>query len=95
MGRFQAVRLRQAAVPLSCIDFNRRLITYPNEVVKGRRGYSQAIDPEFLPILRQAVAHRQQLGKATLCDIPGDEDKPPSVQIRRFLDYTSCSERCA
>jgi hypothetical protein len=86
MGRFQAVRLRQSAVPLSCVDFNRRLITYPNEVVKGRKGYSQPIDPEFFPVLQELVAHRQKLGKPTLCDIPDDREDPPSVQIRQFLD---------
>jgi integrase len=86
MGRFQAVRLRQSAVPLSCVDFSRRLITYPNEVVKGRKGYGQPIDPEFFSVLQELVAHRQKLGKSTLCDIPGDREDPPSVQIRQFLD---------
>jgi hypothetical protein len=86
MGRFQAVRLRQSSVPLACIDFNRRLISYPNDTVKGRKGYSQPIDPEFFPVLQEIVAHRQKLGKATLCDIPGEKEDPPSVQIRQFLD---------
>jgi hypothetical protein len=86
MGRYQAVRLRQSAVPLACIAFDRRLITYPNEVVKGRKGFSQPIDPEFFPVLQQIVAHRQRLGKSTLCDIPGDDKAPASVQIREFLD---------
>jgi hypothetical protein len=86
MGRYQAVRLRQSAVPLSGIDFNRRLITYPDEVVKGRRGFSHPIDPDFFPILQELVAHRQAMGKSTLCDIPSEKEDPPSVQIRQFLD---------
>jgi hypothetical protein len=82
MGLHQAARLRQAAIPLSRIDFHRRIIDYPSHAVKGGKGYSQPIDPAFFPILQELVAYRQSMGKSTLCDIP----ILPSVEWRRFLD---------
>jgi site-specific recombinase XerD len=88
MGYHQAVRLRQAGIPLSCVDFKRRLINYPSASVKGGKGYSQPISPVFIETLKDIVRHRQKLGKSTLCDIP-DHTKgqvPASVQWREFLD---------
>jgi hypothetical protein len=82
MGLHQAARLRQAEIPLSRIDFKRRIIDYPSDKVKGGKGYSQPIDPSFYPILQELVAYRQSIGKSTLCDIP----VLPSVEWRRFLD---------
>jgi integrase len=82
MGLYQAVRLRQAQIPLSRIDFRRRIIDYPSDKVKGGKGYSQPIDPKFYPILQELVAHRQALGESHLCEIP----ILPSVEWRRFLD---------
>jgi len=36
MGLYQAVRIRQAQVPLGCIDLQRRIIHYPGEI-QGKR----------------------------------------------------------
>ena len=82
MGLHQAVRLRQAQIPLSRIDFERRIIDYPSDAVKGGKGYSQPITPDFFPILQELVAHRQSIGQSMLCEIP----VLPSVEWRRFLD---------
>jgi integrase len=82
MGLYQAVRLRQSEIPLSRIDFRRRIIDYPSDKVKGGKGYSQPIDPAFYPMLQELVAHRQSIGKSMLCEIP----ILPSVEWRRFLD---------
>lgn len=82
MGLHQALRLRQAEIPLSCIDFQRRLISYPGIKVKGGKAHSQPIDPDFYPILQELVEHRRALGKAMLCEIP----VLASVEWRRFLD---------
>jgi hypothetical protein len=82
MGLYQALRLRQSQSPLSCIDFRRRIITYPANKVKGGKAYSQPIDPGFFPILQELVAHRQALGSPLLCEIP----LLASVEWRRFLD---------
>jgi len=82
MGLYQAARLRQSEIPLSRIDFRRRIIDYPSDRVKGGKGYSQPIDSDFYPILQELVAHRQSLGKSLLCEIP----VLPSVEWRRFLD---------
>jgi hypothetical protein len=82
MGLYQAARLRQAQIPISRIDFQRRIIDYPSDTVKGGKGYAQGIDPDFGPILQDLVAHRQSMGKSMLCEIP----ILPSVEWRRFLD---------
>jgi integrase len=91
MGLYQAIRLRQCAIELRDIDLRRQLFNYPDYLVKkdgtGRgRGYSQPIDPDFLPLLRAIVNTRRTEGATTLCDIPGDNAIPPSVQWRKFLD---------
>jgi integrase len=83
-GRYQAIRIGQCCVPLVGVDLRRHIIKYPDSIVKGGKGYSQPIDPEFYPILCELVEHRQQLGKSTLCDFP--EDPPKSVCVRIFLD---------
>jgi integrase len=82
MGLYQAVRLRQSQVPLTCIDFKRRIINYPAAIVKGAKPYSQPIDPAFFPILQELVTHRQSLGSPVLCEVP----VLGSVEWRRFLD---------
>jgi hypothetical protein len=40
------------------------------------------IDPDFLPILAEIVAHRRHLNATTLATLP----VLPSVEIRKFLD---------
>jgi len=82
LGRYQAIRLNQCQVPLVDVDLRRRIIHYPDWLVKGGKGYSQPIDPEFYPILCDMVEHRRKLGKSTLCELP----LCSSVLIRRFLD---------
>jgi integrase len=83
MGYHQAARLRQSQIPISRIDFKRRIIDYPSEKVKDGKGYSQPISPAFYPILQELVAHRQSLGKSMLCDLPAFGE---SIEWRRFLD---------
>jgi integrase len=82
MGRWQAVRLRQSAVPLSAIDFQRRVIVYPDSIVKGGHGYAQPIDPQFYERLLEIANHRASIGAATLCDIP----ELAGVAWRELLD---------
>jgi hypothetical protein len=82
MGKYQAVRIAQAAVPLDAIDLRRRVIRYPGSLMKGGRSYDQAIDPDFIPILTEIVTHRRESGCLTLCDFP----RLPSLLMRRFLD---------
>jgi hypothetical protein len=90
MGLFQASRLRQCAVDLRNIDLLRSLINYSNEGVKGGKGFSQPIDPDFAPILKAIVAQRRNSGKTTLCDIP----PMPSIAWRKFLDSFGFSHLC-
>ena len=94
MGYFQAARLRQCAVPLSGIDFDRRLITYPSIIVKGGKAFSHPIDSDFLSTLAELVDHRRNQGKSTLCDIPGENKEPVSVQIRKFLNSLGLQHLC-
>jgi hypothetical protein len=82
MGKYQAVRLAQSAVPLDSIDLQRKVIRYPGSLMKGGRSYDQAIDPNFIPLLSEIVTHRRKAGCLTLCDLP----KLPSLLMRRFLD---------
>jgi integrase len=91
MGLYQAVRLQQAQIPLSCIDFRRRIIAYPSDKVKGKKGYSQPIDPVFFPILQELVAHRQAIGSPLLCEIP---KFGPSIDWRNFLDEFGLKHLC-
>ena len=90
MGLYQAVRLRQSQVPISKIDFRRRIIDYPSNLVKGAKGYSQAIDPAFYPILQQLVDHRKSIGSPLLCEVP----TLASVEWRRFLDGLGLPHLC-
>jgi hypothetical protein len=90
MGLYQAVRLRQAQIPLSHIDFARRIIDYPAGTVKGGKGYSQPIDPTFYPVLQDLVAHRKAIGSAMLCEIP----LLASIEWRRFLDEFGLKHLC-
>jgi hypothetical protein len=90
MGLYQAVRLRQARTPLSCIDFRRRIIAYPADKVKGGKAYSQPIDPGFFPILQELVAYRQAIGSPLLCEIP----LLASIEWRQFLDELGLKHLC-
>jgi site-specific recombinase XerD len=95
MGLNQAVRLRQSAVPLSAIDFTRKLINYPDVIVKGAKGYSQPISPAFIETLRDIVEHRQKLKRSTLADIPdGITARPASIQWRTLLDALGLPHLC-
>jgi hypothetical protein len=51
LGRYQAVRLMQARVTLACIDLAGGNTTYPPNIVKGGKGYSQRLDPKVIPAL--------------------------------------------
>ena len=50
--------------------------------MKKGRPHSQPIDPKFLPVLTEIVAHRRKLTKATLADLP----LLRGVEMREFLD---------
>jgi hypothetical protein len=86
LGRYQAARIMQARVPLSCIDLGGKSIHWPASVVKGGqrsgKGYSQHIDKRLLPELREIVRLRREAGEATLCTIPA----LGSLHWRKFLD---------
>jgi len=82
LGRFQAARLRQCAVPLHCIDLDRKVVTYPDEIVKGRKGFTQALDDRVLPALREIIEHRRAIGSTVLCEFP----QFPSLDWREYLD---------
>jgi hypothetical protein len=82
MGKWQAVRLRQSVVPLAGIDFRRRVIVYPDSIVKGSKGYAQPIAPQFFDKLLEIANHRASIGASTLCDVP----EIPSVIWRELLD---------
>jgi integrase len=58
------------------------VINYPGNVMKKGRPHTQPIDPKFLPILTEIVAHRRKLNKLTLADLP----LMRGVEMRRFLD---------
>jgi hypothetical protein len=87
MGRYQAVRIGQCCVPLSGIDLDRRIINFPRDIVKGGKGYSQPIDPEFYPILADIVKHRRKLSKAALCDFPPMHRLCVSIFIDALTHY--------
>jgi integrase len=82
LGYYQAARIGQSPLPISCIDLERKIIHWPDQLVKGGRGFDQSIDPRFLPILKELIEHRTQQGKTTLCDMTGFA----SLGWRRFLD---------
>src|SRR6266446_1627311 len=69
-GLYQSARLRQAALPLHCIELERARIHYPANIVKKMKAFSQPIDRRFLPVLTEIVAQRKNLSKNLLCDIP-------------------------
>lgn len=85
MGLYQGVRLRQSAVPIRCIDLARGVISYPANIVKGRKGFTQPIDPVFAPILRLIIEHRRSIGEQAICTMP----ELPSLEWRQFLDTLS------
>ncbi len=81
-GLYQACRLRQCQLPLTAIRLDLDVIQYPPQLVKGRKGYSQPIDPRFRPILEQLVEEAKRAGEKTICTIPWDA----SIRLRRALD---------
>jgi integrase len=88
LGLHQAARLRMCAIPLSVIDFDKRIINYPGTVMKGGKSFSQPIAPEFIDVLRSVVEHRRKLKKSTLAEIPDPykHQEPAGVQWRKLLD---------
>ena len=84
LGLYQACRLRQCAIPLSCflLDSPVPVIQYPPGVVKGHDGYSHPVDARFLPILKRLIADARVGGKDVLCEIPWDA----SMRLRKALD---------
>lgn len=82
LGLYQAARLMQARVPLSCIDLDEKSIHWPANVVKGGKGYSQPVDKRLLPELRKIVRLRKEAGEAMLCTIP----ILASLHWRKLLD---------
>lgn len=62
----QALRLRQCAFPISCIDLDRMTLTYPTDIVKGKRPFSHPIDPRIVPLLQKLKARKRK----KTCEIP-------------------------
>lgn len=81
-GLYQACRLRQCQIPLEGIRFDLLKIIYPAELVKGRQGYSQPMDPRFRPILEGLVAEARALNWTHICVVPWDA----SIRLRRTFD---------
>jgi integrase len=88
LGLHQAARLRMCAIPLSAIDFGKRMINYPGAAMKGGKSFSQPIAPEFIDVLRDVVEHRRKLKKSTLAEMPDpyNHQEPAGVQWRKLLD---------
>jgi integrase len=86
LGWRQAVRLGQARAPISAVDLERQVISWPGSVVKGGRGYTHPIDPRLAPFLEELIRHRQAAGKDTLADVPRSV---ASLHWRKFLDSLS------
>jgi hypothetical protein len=82
LGRYQASRIGQCALPLDCIDFDAARIHWPAHVVKGAKSFSQQIDHRLLPELRELVASRRTEGKLELCEPP----VMSSLHFRHLLD---------
>jgi hypothetical protein len=82
LGRYQAARVASCALPLDAIDFDRKVIHWPPEVMKGAKPLTQPVDGRLLPDLREIAEHRRAAGHATLCDLP----VLPSLEWRKFLD---------
>jgi hypothetical protein len=51
LGKYQASRLGQCAVPLNAIDLKLGVIAWPPSAMKRGKAFVQSVDPEFLPIL--------------------------------------------
>ena len=82
LGRYQASRLGQAAIPLASIDLQRNVIHWPSTVMKHGKSFSQPIVDGLKPVLADIVEHRQTHGHKTLADLP----QLPSLEWRKFLD---------
>ena len=72
LGLHQALRLRQTSFPLSCIDFDRGVITYPCKIVKGNKNFSQPIDERVRPLLERL----RDSGAKVTCTLPPDVKLP-------------------
>lgn len=82
LGRYQASRLGQAAVPIPAIDLEHGVINWPAAVVKGGKAFSQPIVEPLLPTLRDIFEYRVRNLEPTLADLP----QLPSLEWRKFLD---------
>jgi integrase len=89
-GVYQACRLRQCQLPVSGIRFDLGVIQYPDRLVKGHQGYTQPIDPRFLPILKKLVQEAQAEGERMICTIPWDA----SLRLRKALDRAGLEGLC-
>jgi hypothetical protein len=71
LGRYQAVRLMQARVPLACIDLAGGNITYPPNIVKGGKGESlsavsdNTIDQLFIRFGLRRIGAALRLSEST------------------------------
>lgn len=89
-GLYQACRLRQCQLPLASIRLDLGVIQYPGVIVKGSHGYSQPIDPRFLPILKKLMADAKKQGLSSICTIRWDA----SLTWRKTLDRLGYEDIC-
>ena len=86
VGLYQALRLRQCAFPMSCVNFDRGTITYPFTIVKGKNPFTHPIDPRLAPLLRRLAAD----GRTKTCEIP----KMPSKAWWLFFKRLGIRDLC-
>lgn len=89
-GIYQACRLRQCQLPLVNIRIDLGVLQYPDYLVKGRDGYTQPIDPRFLPLLKELIAEAAAEGDDTICHVPWDA----SLRLRKSLDRAGLPGLC-
>jgi hypothetical protein len=94
MGLYQAVRLRQSVVPIHFIDLDRGVINYPGKIVKGRKGFSQPIDPTFAPTLKAIMEHRRSIREQALCTLPENRGIYASLESTNFRRVSSAEPDC-
>ena len=89
LGLHQALRLRQTSFPLICVDFERGVITYPYEIVKGSKPFSHPIDQRVRPLLERI----RDSGAKLTCDMPPEKDVP-SIVWHDFFEKNKIEDAC-
>ena len=82
LGLHQALRLSQTAFPLSCINWERGVITYPGTIVKGSKPFSHPIDSRVRPRLEKL----KDSGATVTCQIPPNKELPSKTWWKFFRE---------